>query len=324
MYLFGGLRSDTELLQDSWYRDDRMPSVNFRKKPKQSSPNSIFRFEADEAGCIFEYRVWDLYYFYELRKWTKVGKDTDVCKSHTPKHVYNYLYIIHIVANMCVIMLVWLNWREGGPGNGVYVLYVRAIDPAGNRDDTFQLGRNVYVWTYVSPTPWDIIFGTIAGFLFLCFLAYLEYRRRVKKAAMERYAMKRMRRKFKAMQRDLDGRAVDWRTLYNEHKENKENEELDNRKQAREMKKKREAAKLAREKDKEKREKEKDKIRKKLRAKGSVAGGGGAGKSVGVKNISDVVSEVASSTVKKGVLPDEVRDRHLILFNSMYISYFIS
>lgn len=29
--------------------------------------------------------------------------------------------------------------------------------------------------------------GTIFGFLFLCFLAYMEYRRRVKKAAMERY-----------------------------------------------------------------------------------------------------------------------------------------
>jgi hypothetical protein len=28
--------------------------------------------------------------------------------------------------------------------------------------------------------------GTIFGFLFLCFLAYMEYRRRVKKAAMER------------------------------------------------------------------------------------------------------------------------------------------
>ena len=28
-----------------------------------------------------------------------------------------------------------------------------------------------------------------------------------------------MRRKFKAMQRDIDGRAVDWRTLYNESKE---------------------------------------------------------------------------------------------------------
>ena len=36
----------------------------------------------------------------------------------------------------------------------------------------------------------------------MCMLCYISY------------AMKRMRRKFKAMQRDIDGRAVDWRTLY--------------------------------------------------------------------------------------------------------------
>jgi hypothetical protein len=35
-----------------------------------------------------------------------------------------------------------------------------------------------------------------------------------------RYAMKRMRRKFKAMQRDINGRSVDWRTLYEESKQN--------------------------------------------------------------------------------------------------------
>ena len=34
-----------------------------------------------------------------------------------------------------------------------------------------------------------------------------------------RYAMKRMRRKFKAMQRDINGKSVDWRTLYMEAKE---------------------------------------------------------------------------------------------------------
>merc|ERR1712065_47978 len=45
-----------------------------------------------------------------------------------------------------------------------------------------------------------------------------EYRRRMKKAAMERYAMKRMRRKFKALQKDMEGGEVDWRTLYNENK----------------------------------------------------------------------------------------------------------
>lgn len=31
--------------------------------------------------------------------------------------------------------------------------------------------------------------------------------------------MKRMRRKFKAMQRDINGKAVDWRTLYMEQKQ---------------------------------------------------------------------------------------------------------
>jgi hypothetical protein len=121
-------------------------------------------------------------------------------------------------------------------------------------------------WRYISPTPWDIIFGCVAAFLFMAFLAYAEYRRRVKKAAMERYAMKRMRRKFKAMQRDTDGRAVDWRTLYSEHKELKE-DDADGKKRARDMKKKREKAKAQREKDKAKRDKEKDKIRKKLKDK---------------------------------------------------------
>lgn len=38
-------------------------------------------------------------------------------------------------------------------------------------------------------------------------------------SAFTRYAMKRMRRKFKAMQRDINGKAVDWRTLYMEAKE---------------------------------------------------------------------------------------------------------
>ena len=49
----------------------------------------------------------------------------------------------------------------GGPGNGVYTMYIRGIDPAGNRDEEYQLGRNVYTWYYESPIPWDIILGII-------------------------------------------------------------------------------------------------------------------------------------------------------------------
>jgi hypothetical protein len=189
LYLFGGRQSDTTLMADSWYRDDRLPTVNLKTKPEPNTPQWTFRFASDEPGCVFEYRIWDVLKFKEIRPWTAVLHKTSV---------------------------EWLDWRVGGPGNGRYALYVRAVDPAGNRDEMYETGRNVYAWNYVSPTPWDIIFGCLTGFIFLAFLAYLEYRRRAKKAAMERYAMKRMRRKFKAMQRDMDGRAVDWRTLYQE------------------------------------------------------------------------------------------------------------
>lgn len=239
MYIFGGRIDNTHSRADSWYRDDRMPSVTITLSTESETPDYRFRFAADEGGCVFEYRLWDHYRYKEIRKWTPVRWYTHVD---------------------------WLDWRKGGPGNGNYVLYVRAIDPAGNRDERFVLGRNMHHWRYISPTPWDIIFGCIAAFLFMVFCAYAEYRRRVKKAAMERYAMKRMRRKFKAMQRDTDGRAVDWRTLYSEHKELKE-DDADGKKRARDMKKKREKAKEQREKDKNKRDKEKEKIRKKLKDK---------------------------------------------------------
>ena len=88
----------------------------------------------------------------------------------------------------------------------------------------------------------------MGAFLGLSILGYLEYRRRMRKAAMERYAMKRMRRKFKAMQRELDGRGVDWRTLYNESK-NSETRAADKKNK----KKKRDNRADSREKEKKKR-----------------------------------------------------------------------
>jgi hypothetical protein len=64
-----------------------------------------------------------------------------------------------------------------------------------------------------------------------------------------RYAMKRMRRKFKAMQRDIDGKAVDWRTLY---MEGKQADEAQGKTQKKKLKK-------VKDKNAEKREKEKQK-----------------------------------------------------------------
>jgi hypothetical protein len=48
--------------------------------------------------------------------------------------------------------------------DGDYILYVRAVDPAGNSDERYIPGRNWYSWHYVSPIPWDIIFGSLGAF----------------------------------------------------------------------------------------------------------------------------------------------------------------
>lgn len=43
------------------------------------------------------------------------------------------LFFIYILYLFIFIYAEWLNWRVGGPGNGFYTMYVRGIDPAGNR-----------------------------------------------------------------------------------------------------------------------------------------------------------------------------------------------
>jgi hypothetical protein len=220
LYIFGGKSNNFQspiFMADTWYRDAIMPTTRFKSKPLPNTDNPFFWFTPDEAGVVYEYRVWDPVNYIEVRPWTKCTKKTDVG---------------------------WLSWRKNGPGNGLYSLYVRSIDPSGNRDERFVDNQNVYTWYYVSPTPYDIIFEAAGSFFALALFGYLEYRRRVRKAAMERYAMKRMRRKFKAMQRDIDGRATDWRTLYMESKAAEEA-----------LKGKKKAKKALRDKKKEKRDK---------------------------------------------------------------------
>lgn len=236
LYLLGGQKNTTYFHADAWYRDARLPQTTILKGPVSHTPQPYFFLSSDKPGSYFEYRVWDPYNFVEVRGWTAIVKKGSVS---------------------------WMNWRKGGPGTGRYQIYFRAVDPAGNRDEKFVMGKNVYNWYYVSPTPWDIIFGVIGAFIGLCIVAYFEYRRRVKKAAMERYAMKRMRRKFKAMQRDIDGKAVDWRTLY---MESKQAEEAGMKGKKKNIKKSKDKNAEKREKEKRKREKEKDLIKKKLKA----------------------------------------------------------
>jgi hypothetical protein len=48
------------------------------------------------------------------------------------------------------------------------------VDPAGNRDAVYVMGRNVYNWYYLSPTPWDIILGTLHSSTLHHFRCYLR------------------------------------------------------------------------------------------------------------------------------------------------------
>lgn len=185
LYVMGGKASEEKFYADTWYRDDSMPVAKISHRPGSNTPLSWFeyvitcillscylvslngcvcaicvcRFASTEAGVSFEYRIWDPINYKQLRAWTAVVHKTSV---------------------------EWLDWRKGGPGNGEYEIYVRAVDPSGNRDKMYIHSDNVYRWYYLSPTPWDIIFGSIGGFIAACIIAYAEYRRRVKKAAMER------------------------------------------------------------------------------------------------------------------------------------------
>ena len=170
-----------------------------------------------------------------------------------------------------------------GPGPGKYRFEVRAFDPAGNYDLIFEEGRNVHTWIYEPPLPVGLILGSILGFFAIVGGVYLEVRRRKKKAAMERYAIKRMRRKFKGVQKggkkgkgkkkkkkggkkatatagDGENPEEDWRGYYDEGKGNKGKKKTKKKK----LGKKDEDGKK---KKKKKKNKEKDKKKKKKKSK---------------------------------------------------------
>ena len=79
-------------------------------------------------------------------------------------------------------------------------MVVRGIDPAGNSDRIWS-AKNVHVWIYNAPLPGGLIVTVSILVVATAIGIYVEHRRRKRKRAMERYAIKRMRRKFKGMQR---------------------------------------------------------------------------------------------------------------------------
>jgi len=167
---------------DTWYLDDIVPTTLILQRPGGGSSETVFSFGCDEEACLFEFTIEimsedDGTVLQEILPWTlTIGQKFDI--------------------------------RSYLPGGGRYRLKVRALDPAGNVEVEFEENRNQYTWNYVPAIPFGLIIGIIIVFILIAIAAYLEMRRRKKKAALERYALKRMRRKFKGMKKrdNLNGK----------------------------------------------------------------------------------------------------------------------
>eukprot|EP01029_Cantina_marsupialis_P018399 TRINITY_DN4221_c0_g1_i1.p1 TRINITY_DN4221_c0_g1~~TRINITY_DN4221_c0_g1_i1.p1 ORF type:complete len:873 (+),score=217.51 TRINITY_DN4221_c0_g1_i1:67-2685(+) len=185
LYMFGGLESDTTPANDVWYRDDVFPMGLFTSNPSDGSSDTYFKYHCTEPGCIFQYR------FTKqdgtlLRDWTLSLEEVDLSDLLTD--------------------------------TGYYTFQLRALDPAGNADVMFEEGRNLLNWEYVEPLPWTLIIIVLLLIIIALIVLLLEYRRRKRKKKMERYAMKRMKRKFKGIQKKVGKLDIDWRKYYEKSK----------------------------------------------------------------------------------------------------------
>lgn len=193
------LSSPSLLYHDVWERDDSFPLAIIVTRPETYTSDSIFRFNSNEDSAkLFEYKVVDVVERLDVTNWIKtdIGSDVDVS---------------------------WLDDKEGGPGRGLYGLYVRAIDASGNKDYRYSTSTNVHIWMYIPPPPWGLIFGMTFGAVTLIGGLHFEFRRRAKKKALERYARRKMKRRFKLQAIAGESKNGDWREYYqNDRKRGKD------------------------------------------------------------------------------------------------------
>lgn len=182
-FVVGGRNSISNFGDDVWYRDPVLPITSITTFPDTGSSDTVFEFVADKCrnddACIYEYRLFDEEVNRELRNWSRHMSPLD-----------------------------YKPWLDGG----VYRMEIRAVDAASNRDALLEQGRNAYTWRYRPPLPWLLIILGILLFIALCIGIFVWYRRRKRKIQLERYALKRARRRLKA------AKAGDWRTQYNQGK----------------------------------------------------------------------------------------------------------
>ncbi|OWZ21622.1 hypothetical protein PHMEG_0003795 [Phytophthora megakarya] len=162
--VLGGLTTPDYYDNDVWYRDAQRPLAQFTLVPATGSSDTVFKFESNKPYCVFEYYLFDAVEDLVVRNWTLTLGEVD-----------------------------YESWLD----SGTFRMRIRARDPAGNVDEAFENGRNEHTWVYQRPLPWGLIIGLSSVGLVLLFGFLMEWRKRRKRAAMERYAMKRMRRKLK-------------------------------------------------------------------------------------------------------------------------------
>jgi len=201
LLLFGGSGTNQKYnnntnYQDVWSRDDSFPRAMITRRPESDTHDSLFSFQSDEAGAsLFQYKIVDAEERRDVTPWIVT----------TEHHGANVNY---------------LDDKKGGPGKGIYILYVRAIDPSGNIYFGFS-DDSIHMWRYIPPPPWGAILGYSSLLLLVGLGGYWEYRRRSRRAALERYAVRRMRRKFKLREGGGDN-DNDWRVYYAKKKKQDE------------------------------------------------------------------------------------------------------
>jgi hypothetical protein len=170
--LLGGIgNNSSRLYRDMWSRDESFPQAIIVTKPMSGSSQSQFYFDSNEVGVhVFEYKLVrdDL----DLIPWTATTKS--------------------LGANVG-----WLDDKVGGPGSGWYTLYVRAVEPSGNRDVVFSNLTNSYRWNYIPSVNWVTLSGSTIGIISLVSAAVYEYRRLRRKHILQRFQLRRLKRKFK-------------------------------------------------------------------------------------------------------------------------------
>jgi len=173
--LAGRDQSLDTLYSDVWARDDAFPLAIITTKPRSYTAETRFDFTSTKSTAqVFEYKLFDKDRNVELTPWKRTTTEQGADVS-------------------------WLDWRVGGPGRGWYTLVVRAVDLSGNRDATYE-DTNVHTWLYVPRPPIGKILAGVFSFLIALCGTRFEYNRREQKKALERYALRRARRKYRLKQ----------------------------------------------------------------------------------------------------------------------------